>query len=611
MSTPIYYIKNGGLSFGDKTIFQSAELYLYPYDKICLIGRNGSGKSSLLKVISSLYELSSGELYSAPLLEISYLDQNPKLDKQQSIYNFILGQEAQEAKYKADIILSQLEIDGDQQLLQLSGGQLRRASLAKALMGDPQLLLLDEPTNHMDIRMIEWLEDYVKKYQGTIVCISHDRSFLSNVTNKVWWLDRGIIHKSDKGFKYFEVWQEEMMLQEERELQKLNKKMQAENQWLFGGISARRKRNQKRLTALFSLRQKLHSARAQVLNAKQKIQTSLDEAKKTQFIIEAQNISFGYDDSKMLVSNFDFRVKKGEKIGIIGPNGTGKTTLLKLLTKQLAPSIGRVKHGSNLEISYLEQTRQDIKLNSTLQEVLCPSGSYYIELGGRVVHAASYLKQFMFDPRLLSARVSILSGGELNRLLLAKLLIKPGGLLILDEPTNDLDMDTIEILLELLFDYTGTCIVVSHDRDFLNRLVDRSLIFRKDQEVLDIVGGYEDYTKLCLPETKVARGKSIITELDDKNLAKNKDPKKPEAQRPEPQKLSYKYQRELQNLPLEIHALEQEITALELALQDGDLFSNNRAKFDSFAFGAQDARRMLEEKMQRWIELEDLKNQLK
>jgi ATP-binding cassette subfamily F protein uup len=597
MSIPIYYIKNGALNFGDKTIFQSAELYLYSCDKICLIGRNGSGKSSLLKVISGLYELSSGELYSAPLLEISYLDQNPKLDKQQNIYNFILGQEIQETKYKADIILSQLEIDGNEQLQNLSGGQFRRACLAKTLVSDPQLLLLDEPTNHMDIRMIEWLEDYVKKYQGAVVCISHDRSFLNNVTNKVWWLDRGIINKSDKGFKYFEIWQEELALQEERELQKLNKKMQAENQWLFGGISARRKRNQKRLTALLALRQKLQASRAQALNAKQKIQASLEEAKKTQFIIEAQNISFGYNENKMLVSNFDFRVKKGEKIGIIGPNGTGKTTFLKLLTKQLVPSAGRVKHGANLEISYLEQARQDIKTNLTLQEVLSPSGSYYIEIQDRVIHVASYLKQFMFDPRLLSAKVSILSGGELNRLLLAKLLIKPGSLLILDEPTNDLDMDTIEILLEMLFDYSGTCIIVSHDRDFLNRLVDRSLIFRKDQEVLDIIGGYEDYTKLCLPEAKIAPKKDSCTQHEPKSR--------------ELQKLSYKYQRELQNLPQEIYSLEQEIIGLEITLQDGDLFNNNRAKFDFLTKGLQGAKLTLEEKMSRWIELEELNNQFK
>jgi ATP-binding cassette subfamily F protein uup len=596
MSTPIYYIKNGELSFGDKVIFESAELYLYPNDKICLIGRNGSGKSSLLKVITGKYELSAGESYTAPNIRVSYLNQSYQVTKKQNLYQFILGEKFEEIKYKADIILAEFEIDGNKQMDELSGGQLKRACLAKTLIDSPELILLDEPTNHLDIKLIEKLEQFIQSYQGCVVCISHDRSFLSNVTNKVWWLDKGVIRKSDQGFRYFEKWQEEVIEQETRELQKLNKKLKVENDWLAHGVTARRKRNQQRLTQLFYLREKLRNQQTNVNNTRQKIQTYLEEAKKTKFIIEADNISYAYGTQK-LISNFSFRVKKGEKIGIIGPNGTGKTTLLKLLTKELAPLTGKVKHGTELNISYLEQTKNSLKPELTIHELLCPGGSFYLEIGDRVIHAASYLKQFMFDPRLLSAKISILSGGEINRLLLAKILIKPGNLLILDEPTNDLDMDTIEILLEILFEYDGTCLIVSHDRDFLNRLVNRTLVFDGKEGIVDVIGGYDDYIKF---HTK--------SQIEIKKSSQLKAQNNPNTKSNRPSKLSYKYQRELQILPQEIELLEQQITQLNQSLSEEDLFANNKEKFDKLATQLTITNQQLEEKINRWIELENMNN---
>lgn len=590
MTTPIYYIKKGRLDFGDQLIFQSAELYLHPGDKICLIGRNGSGKSSLLKVISQEYELSSGECYTAPNTQIAYLNQNYKIPQKQTLYQFILGEDLETLKYKADIIFSQLEIDGNSQIDQLSGGQLRRACLAKTLIDEPEILLLDEPTNHLDIKLIEWLEDFIKSYRGTVVCISHDRRFLSNVTNKVWWLDKGIVRKSDKGFKYFEQWQEEVIEQETRELQKLNKKMQVEDDWLTYGVTARRKRNQKRLSSLISLREKLRDHQAQLVSSKQRIQAYLDETKKTQFIIEAENISFGYGKDK-LINNFSIRVKKGERIGIIGPNGAGKTTLLKILTKQLQPYEGRVKHGSELDISYMDQNRSALNMDDTLEETICPGGASYLEIGQRVIHVASYLKQFMFDPRALSAKISILSGGQANRLLLAKTLIKPGNFLILDEPTNDLDMDTIEILLEILFDYTGTSIIVSHDRDFLDRLVNKTLVFNGKGDIIEVVGGYQDYLKLAKslenpPPASIKKSPVADTRPTSSST-----------------KLSYKHQRELELLPQEISLLEKRIAEIEEILSDQNLFTNDNNRFNLLSEELKIATCKLEEKINRWLEL--------
>jgi len=572
-------------------VFQSAELYLYPGDKICLIGKNGSGKSSLLKIIGKEYELSSGESYTAPNINISYLNQSHKVEKKQNLYQFILGEDLLNSKYKADIIFSQLEIDGQSMIDELSGGQLRRAHLAKALIDEPDILLLDEPTNHLDIKLIEWLEEFVKSYRGTVVCISHDRSFLSNVTNKVWWLDKSIIRKSEKGFKYFEEWQEEVLEQESRELQKMSKKMQVEDDWLTYGVTARRKRNQKRLTALIDLREKLRSSQSQAANSKQRIQAFLDETKKSQFIISAENISFGYGEQK-IINDFNIRVKKGERIGVVGPNGAGKTTLLKILTKQLEPTEGRVKHGSQLDIAYMDQNRSVLNMDDTLEETICPSGASYLEIGGRTIHVASYLKQFMFDPKYLDTKISILSGGQLNRLLLAKTLIEPGNLLILDEPTNDLDMETIEILLEILFDYSGTSIIVSHDRDFLDRLVNKTLVFDGKGNITQVIGGYKDYLK-----------QNIATSKPQPAASKKKDISENKKATPS-NKLSYKHQRELELLPREIEVLEKRISEIEKILSDQKLFIKDNKRFSLLSEELKQANEKLEEKINRWLELD-------
>lgn len=590
--TPIYYIKDGNLSFADKIILSDLELYLYKGDKICLIGRNGCGKSSLMKVISEDYELDNGELFKDPAITTGYLKQDIAIKLNSNVYDFILDQNNKNAidKYEIDIILEKLQINGTDNLSTYSGGQLRRASLAKALILEPEILLLDEPTNHLDIETIEWLEGYVKSYNGAIICVSHDRTLLSNVTNKIWWLDRGHLRKSDKGFKYFDEWQN-IIIEQEEALRKLNKKLAQENEWLNAGVTARRKRNQKRLAQLKTLREIAREHAAKLARSKQRVQAELEKnIAKSKFIIEADNVSFSYKNTK-IIDNFSFRVKKGEKIGIIGANGSGKSTFIKLLTKQLTPEIGKIIYGGNLDISYFDQHREKLNYNHTLQQTLCPTGGDQVFLpNDRTMHVAGYLKQFMFDPKLLNAKTAILSGGEANRLLLAKILINPGNLLILDEPTNDLDMDSLEILLDILADYSGTLIVVSHDRDFLDRLVTRTLVFAQGK-IQDLTGGYEDYKQYFTA--------SPITKKISKPITPISSPKEPQNK-----KLSYKYQRLLETLPNEIEKLEVSIKALEKQLEDSNLYLANPQKYNQVSTQLVNDKKKLDELLNQWLTIQ-------
>lgn len=594
--TPIFYIKDGCLSFGDNAILSNLELYISQSDRICLVGKNGSGKSTLMKIIYGDYDLDSGELFCMPTTNIGYLRQDFKNISDISIYDFVLQdfKEPEHNKYQADIIFKQLDINGDKLLKECSGGQARRAFLAKSLIDKPDILLLDEPTNHLDISAIEWLEDYIKNYSGAVICISHDRTFQENVTNKVWWIDRGILRKSDKGFKHYDQWREEIIEQEEAALRKMNRKLDAEQSWLHGGVTARRKRNQQRLAGLYRLREKIKDHENHLSNAKANLEIKLlEEEKKSKFIIEANNISFSFY-GKTLFKDFSFKVKKGEKIGVIGPNGCGKSTLVKLLIKEIDPSLGKVKHAANLDITYFDQHRTELNQDHTIKQTFCESGGDQILIGDKFVHVVSYLKKFMFDPKIINDKVSTLSGGQSSRLLLAKSLINPGNFLILDEPTNDLDMDSLEMLLEILADYKGTLIIISHDRDFLERLVTRTLVF-SDDKIIDLYGGYNDYQKFY---------KKTNTQLENKKKTKpinniaNKDNKK----------LSYKYARLLEILPVEIEDLEKKITLIEQKLSENNLYNSNQAEFQKLTNLLTDSKSELEEKINQWIEIDSMNN---
>jgi len=600
--TPIFYIKAGNLSFADKIVLSGLELYIYPGDKICLVGRNGSGKSSLMKVIAGEYELDTGELFKDPVINIGYLKQDITFKTNDNIYEFVLEGIAkpEENRHLADIVLDKLQINGNLELKNCSGGQIRRAFLAKSLVCQPDILLLDEPTNHLDITAIEWLEEYVKSYNGAIICISHDRTFQENVTNKVWWIDRAELRKSNKGFKHYDEWRDEIISEEEAVLRKMTRKLEVEKGWLNTGVTARRKRNQKRLANLHKLRDSLRVHQSTLANAKAKLRIELaEESKKTQFIIEADNVSFNYED-KNIFNNFCFKVKKGEKIGVIGPNGSGKSTLIKILTKELIPLEGKIKHGSNLEITYFDQHRTELNKEHSIKLTLCPTGGDQVFLKNRTMHVAAYLKNFMFDPRVINDKVATLSGGEGNRLLLAKALISPGNFLILDEPTNDLDMDSLEMLLEVLAEYDGTLMIVSHDRDFLERLVTRTLVFTGDG-IVDLYGGYEDYLKFY---KKDATSKIAIRdkEKNKTNVINAEEISKKQT------KLSYKYQRLLEVLPKEIEEIESNIAILENKLMQGDLYSKDPEAFHKYSKNLEENKKLLDEKIFQWLEVENMNN---
>lgn len=603
MTTQIYYIKEGVLTFADKIIFEDLEFYIYPGDKICLVGRNGCGKSSLMKVIGGIYELTSGEIFLKPGYKIGYLKQETEHGIKGTVYDFVLPQVTQdyesanlELRYKADIILNKLKLPGEQLMANLSGGNLRRAHLAKALIDEPEVLLLDEPTNHLDIEAIEWLEKYVQNYKGAIICVSHDRAFLNNITNKIWWLDRGTLRQTEQSFSYFEQWQDQVLADEIAVQRKLNKKLEGELVWLNQGVTGRRKRNQKRLADLHHLRSNIVEKQQKISSAKQKVIYELSEKeRKSKFIIEAQDLNFAYEDKK-IINNFSIRVKKGEKIGLIGPNGAGKSTLIKLLTGHLEPSSGIVRRG-NINITYFDQHRTDINTDLTLQETLCPNGGDRVLLPDKDLHVAAYLKQFMFDPaKMLKAKVSILSGGERSRLLLAKALINPGNFLVLDEPTNDLDIDSLELLLELLAEYKGTLLLVSHDRDFLDKLITRTLVFAPDKNIIDFIGGYEDYKKFY-KNTPPTNNKVLAKPNESKQILKKTNLETNT-------KLSYKFQRLKEVLPQEIDKLECEILILKEQLNDPELYLKSQEKYINITSKLEKLEIELDEKYKLWYDLE-------
>jgi ATP-binding cassette subfamily F protein uup len=593
MSVPIFYIKDGYLSFGKKTVLENIELYINKGDKICLIGRNGSGKSSLMKVINRDYEFDEGDIYIEPKISIHYLSQNIDSINQKSLDYMLTGYVKDE--YKAQKFLDELSIPNSY-MKELSGGMLRKLLLAKTLMESPDILLLDEPTNHLDIYTIEWLETYINSYKGAVVCISHDKSFLSNVTNKLWWIDRGFLRKSDKGFKYFEEWQEIVLLEEERNAKRLQKKVDLENIWLSQGVTARRKRNQGRLREVFNLRTRLENTKKISQSKGLSIDFETNDVSKSKFILEVNQISYSYNN-KPIIDNFSIKVKKGEKIGILGANGSGKSTLVRLLIGELEPSAGRIRYGKDLDITYFDQHRTELNGSHTLKEILVPEGGDFIFLPKREIHVGAYLKNFMFDPKRMFDKVSTLSGGERNRLLLAKKLINPGNLLVLDEPTNDLDMDSLEMLLDYLYEYKGTLFLVSHDRDFLDKLVERTLSI-SESKVINIVGGYSHYKN------------HIDSQKNNKNLVSESKSQKNnnEVLKINSSKLSYKHQRLIEILPQEISKLEEEIKNIQQILEKEPLLYNeDRKKFNELSISLIEKQKLVEYKTIEWLEIECLK----
>ncbi|MGH1398026.1 MAG: ABC-F family ATP-binding cassette domain-containing protein, partial [Alphaproteobacteria bacterium] len=525
-------VKDAMVRYSENPVFEGLAFNIHAGSRIALVGKNGAGKSTLMNIITGVQDLDEGERWEEVGTSVGYLRQDITPQEGQTVFDYIFEEIKDEDRelyeYKVDIVADALGIDKYAQMTVLSGGQLRRAGLARALVEEPDILLLDEPTNHLDLEIIEWLEGYLKGYRGTLVCISHDRTFLANITDKVFWLDRGSLKVSPRGFKYFEEWSTELLEQEERELKNRKQSVGIEVAWASRGVKARVKRNVRRLEQVRQMRDKLKADESAYRKATQKIELkpidNIDASSK--IVAEFYNVHKSFEAEHKTVpilSGFSLRIKRGDRIGILGKNGSGKTTFLKMLLKEMEPDQGRVKTRKELEFSYFDQKRSDLDPTDSLKKVLSPGGGDYINVMGKERHVCGYLKSFMFDPSRAQDKVSQLSGGQKNRLMLAKILANPKSCLILDEPTNDLDMDTLDMLEEILSNYNGTLIVVSHDRDFLDQTVTKILAFEGDAKVETVIGGYSDYLEFKTNRDGEAKPKK------DNAKKKKADPPKEEA----------------------------------------------------------------------------------
>lgn len=588
---PIYAIKNARLQFGEQPLFSGLELYLTKGRKYCLVGRNGSGKSTLLKVIAGQTEADNAETFLQPGTVISYMAQEDDLVGFATLREVVLsglGEHRADSAYKADILIEQLKIAGNADPRTASGGERKKAALARALVNDPDILLLDEPTNHLDIMTIEKLEEMISKFSGALIVISHDRAFLKHVCDGIIWLDRGITRTLNKGFDAFESWRDAVYEQEEAEQNRLNKKIESETRWLHKGVTARRKRNQGRLHRLYDLRNERRDQIKKTGLADLNIDSGIIQSK---LIIEAKHLSKSFN-GRPIVNDFSLRVMQGNKIGVIGANGAGKTTLIKLLTGRLAPDAGYARLAKTTQEVYFDQNRAVLDPSKTLKETLCPDGGDHVFVKGEPRHVYSYLKDFLFSPAQANTPVSVLSGGEKNRLILARDLAKPSNFLVLDEPTNDLDMDTLDLLQDALETYKGTVLIVSHDRDFLDNTATSLLYMAGDGSVVEYVDSCTDLLKK-------------IKEKEKKNVPPVKEliKKESRSERPKAIRLSYNDKRALEMLPGEIAELEQQIKAMEEKLADPDFYAKSPAEFEQTATKLEQSKNLLDEKETRWLEL--------
>ena len=589
MAPPLLALKDARLRIGQQELFRGLELSLERGDRVCLVGRNGSGKSTLLRVLAGLTELDSGELFAQPRTSTAYLAQEPTLPPGATLADLVLtglppAERGDAARYRADMALAELGMDPERAPTGLSGGEIRRVSLAMALVGEPDTLLLDEPTNHLDLPTIEWLEERLRSFAGSFAVISHDRRFLTRLSTRTWWLDRGILRSSQEGYGSFEGWSEQVLSAEEADIQRLDKRLEAETHWLHSGVTARRKRNMGRLRQLHDLR----SQRRQLIAPPGAVRLPPTTAAMSgRLVIEAEGVSKGFGD-RAVIEGFSTRIMRGDRVGVIGPNGAGKTTLLKLLTGEIAPDSGAVRLGTGLAIARFDQHREQLDPERTPWEVLCPHGGDRIVVQGQSRHVVGYLRDFLFRDEQARQSVKALSGGERNRLLLAKILAQPGNLLVLDEPTNDLDVETLDLLEELLADHPGTLLLVSHDRDFIDRLVTSTIVFDAPGRVREYAGGYSDWLRQR-PATPSAKTEAAAPRP-----------------RPEPRSPAFpaKLQRELDRLPERIAAIGGEIGKVETALADSGFYARDARAFADASARLAHLRAEIAALEDRWLELE-------
>jgi ATP-binding cassette subfamily F protein uup len=608
MTAPILSYEDLGLIQGEGWLFRNLDLYIGERDRLALIGRNGAGKTTLLKCLAGLIDTDEGQRTIVPGTNVVLLEQDPKMDGFETLHDWVVhGPDAPEP-HEAAAIADQLGIDLSRPTATASGGERRRAAIARALGQDPDVLLLDEPTNHLDLGAIEWLEDWLKRFKGAFIAISHDRTFLTRLTRSCLWLDRGELRRAEIGFGGFEAWTERVYDEEARAAEKLDAKLKIELHWLQRGVTARRRRNQGRLAKLNEMR----AQRAAMLGAAgtAKLALAKDDVR-SKTVIDADQVGKSFGD-RQIIRDFSLRIQRGDRIGVVGPNGAGKTTLLKLLTGELAPDSGTVTLAKTLSGIVIDQQRKLMEPQRRVKDVLANGGDW-IEVRGHKKHNKGYLKEFLFDPAIADAPIGSLSGGERSRLLLAREFAREANLLVLDEPTNDLDLETLDLLQEVIADYEGTVLIVSHDRDFLDRTVTITLGLDGSGKVDIVAGGYEDWVRKRY-EAKApppARGRGsgggpvVSGARSDRPTPSPLRGSSPPASG-RGGKLSYKDQRDYDRLPGEIERLQADVAAAEQALGDPDLYTRDPKRFAELTERIARHRADIEAAEVRWLEVAEM-----
>ena len=599
---PLIQLKDIALTFGGTPLLTDVELAVEAGDRVCLIGRNGSGKSTLLKIVAGLIEPDRGTRFVQPGATVRYLPQEPDFSGAATTLAYVeAGLNPGDDSYQARYLLEQLGLTGNEDPANLSGGEARRTALARVLAPSPDILLLDEPTNHLDLTTIEWLEGELASRRSALVIISHDRRFLANLSRATVWLDRGETRRIEKGFDAFEAWRDDVLAEEEREQHKLDRKIVMEEHWLRYGVSGRRKRNVKRLGNLHALRQQRRDYRG---TAGKAALTAAESDASGKLVIEAKHIAKSFGE-RAIVSDFSTRIARGDRLGIVGPNGAGKTTLINLLTGTEPPDSGTVRLGANLEMATLDQHRESLDPKTTLSDALTGGRGDSIMVGGKPKHVVGYMKDFLFSQEQIRTPLEALSGGDRGRLMLARALAKPSNLLVLDEPTNDLDLETLDVLEDMLGDYEGTVVLISHDRDFLDRVVTSVIAPEGQGRWIEYAGGYSDML--------AQRGSDLKEKAVKGTPAPAKAAKEspPSSAAPAPKRrLSFKDKHALETLPKTMAKLQAEIAKLQIQLDDPTLYTRDRKAFDAASAAMAKAHADLTTAEEQWLELEILREEI-
>jgi ABC transport system ATP-binding/permease protein len=598
MPPPLLTLQDIHLTFGGTPLLDGAELILGERERVCLVGRNGSGKSTLLKIAAGLVEADRGARFAQPGATIRYLPQEPDLAGFASTLAYVeAGLAPGDDAFRARYLLEQLGLTGNEEPARLSGGEARRAALARVLAPAPDILLLDEPTNHLDLPAIEWLENELAGLRSALVLISHDRRFLEKLSRATVWLDRGVTRRIEKGFASFEEWRDQVLEDEEREQHKLGRKIVAEEHWMRYGVTARRKRNMRRVGLLAQMRKDFREHRG----AQGTVKIAVNEAELSgRLVIEAKDIAKSFGETA-IVRDFSIRIQRGDRIGLVGPNGAGKTTLLQLLTGALAPDAGEVRLGANIEMATLDQRREALDPNLSVRDTLTGGRGDSVFVGNQTRHVVGYMKDFLFAPEQAGTPVIALSGGERGRLTLARALAKSSNLLVLDEPTNDLDLETLDLLEEMIDDYPGTVLLVSHDRDFLDRTVSAVIVAEGDGRWNLYAGGYSDMV--------AQRGQGVTAKAvkAETKAPREKAEAPPLAQRA---RLSFKDKHALETLPARMAALEADIAKHTKTIADPNLYARDRAAFDKASAALAKAQAELSAAEDEWLRLDELREQV-